>query len=93
MGTLYKESNRGLPGAYPLKGRNDESGVQIRDNFLNDALNNDDRRHEDINENHSTEKKVSKRAKWKKVWFDFSQATTLHGINKITEDTPFTARR
>ena len=30
---------------------------------------------------------------WKNEWFNFSQSTTMHGICKITDDTPFTARR
>lgn len=30
---------------------------------------------------------------WKTVWYDFSQNTTLHGVNKVIEETPFTCRR
>ena len=30
---------------------------------------------------------------WSKVWYDFSQKTTLHGISQITETTPFAVRR
>ena len=36
---------------------------------------------------------LSKCKQWKAAWYDFSQTTTLHGINKITEDTPYTMRR
>ena len=32
-------------------------------------------------------------AAWKEVWLRFSQNTTIHGVNKITEDTPFMWRR
>ena len=34
-----------------------------------------------------------KAAAWKTVWYEFSQSTTLHGVNKITEETPFNIRR
>lgn len=30
---------------------------------------------------------------WSKVWYNFTQTTTLHGINKVTESTPFIWRR
>lgn len=30
---------------------------------------------------------------WGQVWFSYSQNTTLHGVNKITEETPFIVRR
>ena len=33
------------------------------------------------------------REKWKNAFYDFSQSTTLHGLNKITEDNPLTIRR
>ena len=28
-----------------------------------------------------------------RTWYEFSQSTTMHGVNKITEQTPFTMRR
>ena len=37
-------------------------------------------------------KKETERS-WKDEWFNFSQSSTMHGICKVTEDTPFTARR
>ena len=37
--------------------------------------------------------KKKRTGSWKNEWFNFSQSTTLHGICKVTEDTPFTARR
>ena len=30
---------------------------------------------------------------WKKVWYDYSQSTTLNGVSQITEPTPVSARR
>ncbi|CAD5123941.1 DgyrCDS12248 [Dimorphilus gyrociliatus] len=30
---------------------------------------------------------------WSTVWYNFTQTTTLHGINKVTESTPFIWRR
>ena len=30
---------------------------------------------------------------WGAAWYNFSQSTTLHGVNKITEPTPFKIRR
>ena len=33
------------------------------------------------------------RVKWKCAFYDFSQSTTLHGLNKITEENAFTIRR
>lgn len=30
---------------------------------------------------------------WKQVWYDFSQNTTFHGLDKITGSTPFILRR
>lgn len=30
---------------------------------------------------------------WTEVWYDFTQTTTFHGVNKITESTPFCFRR
>ena len=35
----------------------------------------------------------SERIRWRKEWYHFTQNTTLHGINKVTDDTPFVARR
>ncbi len=41
----------------------------------------------------SKKKAVKTPTSWQRVWFDFTQSTTLHGVNKITEDTPFNIRR
>ncbi len=30
---------------------------------------------------------------WRTAWYEFSQYTTLHGVSRITEETPFTIRR
>ena len=30
---------------------------------------------------------------WKEAWYNFSQSTTLHGVNRITEPSPYTIRR
>ncbi len=35
----------------------------------------------------------SKVPTWRKVGYEFTQSTTLHGVNKITEPTPFPSRR
>jgi hypothetical protein len=31
--------------------------------------------------------------RWRDVFYDFTQASTIHGLNHITEDTPFKIRR
>ena len=31
--------------------------------------------------------------KWNEVWYDFTQTTTLHGVCRITEPTPFPIRK
>ena len=36
---------------------------------------------------------IEKPLAWKTVCFDFTQNTTFHGVNKITESTPFVLRR
>ena len=39
------------------------------------------------------EEEKRKEPKWRDAWYDFSQETTLHGLNKVTGDTQFTLRR
>ena len=34
-----------------------------------------------------------KEGRLKNTLYEFSQSTTMHGVNRITEDTPFTLRR
>ena len=92
MGTTYMESERGLPEACPLQ--EPKYGVlsPMNANFSSDHNN-----HVTTFSNaelHDERPKVkTTRAEWRRVWFDFSQGTTLHGINKITEENPFTIRR
>ncbi len=31
--------------------------------------------------------------RWETEWYEFTQSTTFHGVNKITQETPFIARR
>ena len=40
----------------------------------------------------TTDKGKAKR-RWRKIWYDFSQCTTLHGVRNVTDDTPFPIRR
>ena len=52
-----------------------------------------------ISSKHSTnkedwrEKKDMEKIRWRREWYEFTQSTTCHGVNKITQETPFTARR
>ena len=39
------------------------------------------------------EKENSKSSQWKEAWYNFTQNTTLHGVNYITGETPFPIRR
>ena len=34
-----------------------------------------------------------KKVSWREEWYQFSQNTTMHGVNKVTEETPFKLRR
>ena len=34
-----------------------------------------------------------RKSKWRKSLYEFTQSATMHGLNKITEDTPYTVRR
>jgi hypothetical protein len=42
-----------------------------------------------------TDKDLPKKdtVRWRNVLYDFTQASTIHGLNHITEDTPFRVRR
>ncbi len=46
---------------------------------------------EDFEEN--TIPQEERAEEWKTVWYNFTQNTTFHGMNKITEATPFILRR
>ena len=92
MGTTYMETERELPESCPLQ--EPKYGVLSP---TNGNFSNDNHDHVMIFSNpelhDETRNTKTKRAQWRRVWFDFSQGTTLHGINKITEDNPFTIRR
>ena len=86
---MYTEKDRGLPEAYPLQGPSFDpvpsTNGTVQDNTSHFSKT-------DF-QNASPKRQKTMRLEWKRVWFDFSQGTTLHGINKITEDNPFTIRR
>lgn len=44
-------------------------------------------------EKNNKEEQIERPVAWKTVCFDFTQNTTFHGVNKITESTPFILRR
>ena len=46
-------------------------------------------------EDESCEEKAEKKSpkRWKKALYEFSQNTTLQGLNKITEEQPYITRR
>ena len=45
------------------------------------------------NANNEESSSIERPVAWKTVCYDFTQNTTFHGVNKITESTPFILRR
>ena len=83
-----------MPEAYPLKGCSLEEpeGMfrrKVTSNDQSDVLTLE----KDDSASRTGNKNGDDQAKWKSVLYTFSQESTFHGINKITEETSFTCRR
>ena len=84
MGTKYHETD--LPESYPLRAKDNTYGIPDGNNYNGNPGN-------EIINVPTDRRQQGWKTNWRVVLFDFSQRTTLHGVNKITEDNPFTIRR
>ncbi len=90
MGTSSGETD--LPESFPLRNKDDTCGIDRRN--YGDTHVQTGPGVESCPRNLPVGRKDKGwEVKWKRAWFDFSQNTTLHGVNRVTEETPFTIRR
>ncbi len=87
MGMVLKESSGREPESHPLRGL----GRQTAENSISDAIFVEPLAH--FKDDSKEQRTKDRKRKWKTVWYNFSQETTLHGLNKTTEESPFTIRR
>ena len=93
MGTNYPEV--GLPESYPLKIKDNTYGMpgDTDQNYCSgNAFNGLNSGTDTVTESFK-KKRNGNQVNWRIVWYDFSQRTTLHGVNRITEANPFPVRR
>ena len=55
--------------------------------------NEENRKHEPAMKSFKINESHEDKGKWRTAWFEFTQSTTMHGVSRITEETPITLRR
>ena len=94
---MEKPTVTGAAELYPLRGITESaSGDALFPRLHADQENTANLQSPFVRQRHQedfSEEKTNRDLEWRKAFFNFSQTTTLHGVNKITEQNPFLLRR